>query len=193
MESSDHDRTVFDFSERELFQIFSNVDTDIFKSKPARSVTEKDYYNGINLQLPSQSKLNNKQSSEVNSAIRKYKRKKQKKIASKDIIQGASSDVLLSIITNYEREIDGTGDGPSCPKKPRDGPKQVQTVFVKSKKDFHELSERQRREITKPLVELMDNFIENSEFSLTTNQLLGYLLCRVNSSKIDCSSSAFKF
>ena len=39
---------------------------------------------------------------------------------------------------------------------------------------------KQKKNVTKPLIDMMDEFIKVNEFSLDINQLLAYLLCRQN-------------
>ena len=64
-------------------------------------------------------------------------------------------------------------------------------TFTKSLKDFNDLKDRQKKNITKPLVEMLENFISTNEFTLTVTELLDYLKCRVKEKKADVPSVSF--
>lgn len=64
-------------------------------------------------------------------------------------------------------------------------------TFTKSWKDFNDLKDRQKKNITKPLVEMLENFISTNEFTLTVTELLDYLKCRVKEKKADVPSVSF--
>lgn len=56
---------------------------------------------------------------------------------------------------------------------------QFSTSFSNSYKSFN-MSDKQKRNVTAPLISFIEKFIESNEFDMTTNQLLGYLLLREN-------------
>ena len=54
-----------------------------------------------------------------------------------------------------------TGEPPTKTKKTR-GPKEFTTSFTRSYKDFNNLSDQQKRNITEPLISMIVNFIDTS-------------------------------
>ena len=168
----------FVFSEKDLFRIFASVD-----AKEKKVAHEKDYYEGVNSKLPESCWLPYNHMPELNASIKKYKRKKKKKMSTSMIVQEATSDKILKVELPFLDPPSGPStledESPPLPKKSR-GPEEFSTSFSKSYKDFHDLSDKQKRNITAPLVDMLNSFIETNKFSLDTNQLLGYLLVRDN-------------
>ena len=65
-------------------------------------------------------------------------------------------------------------------KKVARGSAQFTVLFTDSYKDFVNLSERQRNNVTAPLMDILKKIITSNNYNLSTNQLLGYLLQREN-------------
>ena len=105
------------------------------------------------------------ESSALRSTIRKFRNLKDKKGSTyNNISDKATNEIILSFdipnnTVNNDNEVNCAGDGPPPSKK-------TKSEFVTSNKDFDELSERQKRDITKPLVLYLEHFIENSDFSI---------------------------
>ena len=166
---------VLNISEKDLFAIFAKTDNAFSKST---TVSNKDYVVEFENQVPKSFKSNSTKSLDdlLMPHIRRYKRKKQSKISTKSIISAASCDIVLSFERNH---VTLCGDGPSDPKRKR-GPENVTTNFCHSYKDFPDLSGNRQRVVTEPLINMLEQFIEVSQYSITINQLLGYLLMREN-------------
>ena len=64
-------------------------------------------------------------------------------------------------------------------------------TFTKSWKDFNDLKERQKKNITKPLVDMLERFISTNEFTISITELLDYLKTRVKEAKTDIPSISF--
>ena len=169
------------FSEKELFVIFSNKDNNTPKFK---SNTEKDYTNAFKEQLPDEFKCCHSYEELLLPHIRKYKRKKQgasRKPVSTIVNEASWRTKILHISShqNFPGHVSLSGDGPSEPKKTK-GPETFTTSFSRSYKDFKDMSEKHKKIITQPLIDALDTFLDTSDFSLSKNQLIGYLLMREN-------------
>ena len=168
----------FVFCEKDLFRIFANVD-----ARDKKAAHEKEYYDGVNSRLPESCWLPYNHVPELNVSIKKYKRKKKEKISTSMIVQEATSDKILKVELPFLDPPSSSStledESPPLPKKLR-GPEEIRISFSKSYKDFNDLSDKQKRNITAPLVDMLNSFIETNQFSLDTNQLLGYLLVRDN-------------
>ena len=164
------------FSEKDLFRLFSDVDTHLLSKNKCPTFKKEFYFEKINEFLPTEHHLSTHKETENKtifvSALQKYKRKKQLKVSRADIIDAASTTCILSF-------IDEAGDGPPQPKKSR-GSETFTATFASSYKDFNDLSENRQRVVTKPLIDMLNQFIDQGDYSLSVNQLLGYLLCREN-------------
>ena len=197
---------VIELTEKELFKIFADVDKtfNLFKS-----ASYADYMNGVNRNLPSSCEISN-ENEQLNLCIRQYKRKKLKKLSSSQITELAGNNVVLSVLTEDldHLTLDNGGSSgsavasddpdlfrhvapipvvsaepPSFDKKPAPTshkPEEFTIYFSKSYKDFDDLGDRQKKNITQPLVDMLTKFIEYNQFSITKSKLLGYLLTREN-------------
>ena len=190
------------FTEKQLFALFRNV--DLIQKKRA---SNEDYYNQINHVLPSSCRMLPNSNNKINSSIRKYVRMKQSKMSSSNIMQSATNDIILSVdipplspsvIDNHNQpsastlqlpdvdEAQNSVDEVQLDEKLPDaqrryrGPLKFTTSFSQSYKDFVDLSDRQKRDKTAPLISMLENFIKVNQFNLSTNQLLSYLLMREN-------------
>ena len=157
----------FVFCKKDLFWIFASVD-----AKEKKVAHEKDYYEGVNSKLPESCWLPYNHMPELNASIKKYKRKKKKKMSTSMIVQEATSDKILKVELPFLDPPSGPStledESPPLPKKSR-GLEEFSTSFSKSYKDFHDLSDKQKRNITAPLVDMLNSFIETNNFSLYTN------------------------
>ena len=77
-------------------------------------------------------------------------------------------------------EVGMEGDSQQPTSKRSRGSEQYSVGFSKSYKPFWELSVKQKKRITQPLVEMLETFINVNDFDLDVSQLLGYLVCRQN-------------
>ena len=165
------------FTEKDLFQIFVDVDR-VQKKTPQ----EREYYNHLNTSLPPSCRIL-KSDINVDSAIRKYKRKKQQKLSTAQIIQLASTDIVLCVdvpsVNELQQPLQVNDEKPPAAKKLR-GPVDFNTSFSTSYKDFDDMLDRQRRNITEPLIQMLNTFLEVNQFSISLNRLLAYLLLREN-------------
>lgn len=204
-------------------------------AKKGAKVKENDYYESVNNKLPSSSHLTPCSNTELNSAIRKYKRKKQQKFSTSQIVSSSSNDIILSVEIKtlfpvvpvvpvivpppvvhevippvmpladppedvveplVEPRVDPpvvtspvvspviiVDDGkPTAAKRSR-GSQEFTTSFSRSYKDFDNLSDRQKKNITKPLIDMLNNFLDVNQFSLSLSDLLGYLINRETDQK----------
>ena len=164
------------FSEKRLFTLFAEVDA----SKKRKS-TEKEYLDMVNQYIPSCSQII--ESAELTAAIRQFKKLRKNKYSSKRIIDEASNDIKLSVCID-EADKENAEPGEPVLKKSR-GPKVINVSFSSSYKDFNELEQRQKRNVTAPLIDTIDKFIQQNHYNLTITQLLGYLITRENPSPND--------
>ena len=65
----------------------------------------------------------------------------------------------------------------------------ITKTFPKSRKDFKDLKDRQQRNIANPLIDMLETFISENEFTLTVPELLDYLKSRVTEKKASPSVS----
>ena len=96
-------------------------------------------------------------------------------------VDNVQSDVDVLPSSN-ERDIDV---GPlMLDEKPANkvarGSGKLTVSFTNSYKDFVTMSERQRHNVSAPLIDVLEKFIASNNYSISTNQLLGYLLTREN-------------
>ena len=73
--------------------------------------------------------------------------------------------------------VEPLDERPPALKKSR-GSTEFTTSFSKSYKHFDDLAERQKKNITKPLIEMLNKFIEINQFSMSVTDLLDYLKYR---------------
>ena len=66
----------------------------------------------------------------------------------------------------------------------------ITKTFPKSRKDFKDLKDRQQRNIANPLIDMLETFIGENEFTITVPELLDYLKSRVKEKK-DAPSVSF--
>ena len=66
----------------------------------------------------------------------------------------------------------------------------ITKTFPKSRKDFKDLKDRQQRNIATPLIDMLETFIGENEFTITVPELLDYLKSRVKEKK-DAPSVSF--
>ena len=181
----DENVNVVTFSKNSLYEIFAKVDQNnkMGTDKMGTGSSTQDYYNGINANIPEKCQLSLNSNNVINNSIRCYKDlKKRKKISGSKISELASKDTIFSI--EYESNTaavaaKGDTEPPPPPKKSR-GPQELKLSISKCYKPFEELTDKQKRNITKPLISMLESFIEVNEFDLDVNQLLGYLICRQN-------------
>ena len=165
-------------SEKQLFQLFAEV--DLSKKKTG---TFKDYQKKVSESVSQELQNPTYSNADLISAIKRYKYRKAKKMPLGQIVESASSDIVLTIDilevnVSKDTDVDGGGDDAPPPVKKSRGPEEFNVVFSRSyNKDFSELSEKWKKKITEPLIEMMEKFIEVNEFSMDINQLLGYLVC----------------
>ena len=239
MHTNDEDGTI-ELTEKQLFNAFSSI--EVRGKKP----TEADYYATINNLLPSNCRLAPGSSVEINTAIRKYKRRKVGKSSLKALVNSCSNDVIFSVdipedifpvlhsvddqrpaMSNIEMDVSTAevippplttvtltepvvesflhhgerppdagdenpvhDDRPPVQKKSR-GSTEFKTTFSKSYKDFHDLGNKQKKNITKPLIEMLKTFIETNEFTLSLIELLDYLSYRVKEKKENVPQISF--
>lgn len=178
--------SILQFSEKDLFKLFINVETTLLSktNKLLFKPQKQDYYDKINEYLPQQSHITfSNPNYDLQTILRKFKRKKQTKVNRTLIIESASSEIVLSLdLPDTNASVSAGGDGPSVPKKAK-GPETFSASISTSYKDFDSLSDARKRVITQPLIDMLETFLKVGEFSLDVNQLLGYLLCRENGSK----------
>ena len=167
------------FSEKDLFKIFAEVDA----SKKRKS-TSTEYLEKINERIPCFSQINEKP--EIKAAIRKFKTLKNKGYSSRKIIDGASNEIKLSICVDEEAGKENAEPKPDEPVQKKSRKPEIFNVsFTSSYKDFNDLEPRQKKNITQPLIDIMNTFIEKNNYNLTITQLLGYLITRENPSAKD--------
>ena len=179
------------FTEKDLFQIFVNVDK-VQKKK----VKEKEYYDYLNNNSLSPSCRILPNNTNVDSAIRKYKRLKVQRLSSSQILQLASTDIILCVdvpsttpvlivsvpvpVNVDEHQQPPVNDEKPPAAKKSCGLEEFSTSFSKSYKDFDDMLDRQRRNITDHLIQMLNTFLEVNQFSIGLNQLIGYLLLMEN-------------
>ena len=175
----DDNENVVTFSQKSLFHLFSKVDQ---ARKKGTSSTTQDYYNAINAELQESNSLQANSNEIINVSLRHYqKMKKSKRMSLGQICESASDDTVLSI----DVEIECLPPPPPPAKKSR-GPQVIKlNPISKCYKSFNELLERQKRNITKPIIDMMETFIDINGFDLDISQLLDYLVCRQNAKKKD--------
>ena len=185
------------FTEKRLFTLFSEVD-NLQKKRPSTQM----YYAKIDSILPSPCKVASHSNAEILRAIiRKYTGKKEKKLSTKMIIEQASTDVKFTVDVPsppVSQTIEGSlpasslsssinqniplDEEPPIKKKTRCS-EEFTASFSTSYKQFDKLTERQRREKTQPLVDMLESFLCHNKFTISLDQLLAYLLMRGNTNK----------
>ena len=93
-------------------------------------------------------------------------------------LQDDSSSSPPDIITNAVQQ----DEKPPAKKRSR-GSTEFTTTFSGSYKDFHDLGRKQQENKTKPLLDMLSQFIETNKFTLTLVELLDYLKDRVKEKK----------
>ena len=79
---------------------------------------------------------------------------------------------------------------PPVKKKSR-GSTEFTTTFSKSYKDFKDLEQRQKKNKTQPLLDMLEKFIDINQFSLTLTELLDYLKSQVQDKNKDVPVISF--
>ncbi len=64
-------------------------------------------------------------------------------------------------------------------------------TFTKSWKDFNDLKERQKKNITNPLIDMLESFISTNDFTISITELLDYLKTRVKDDNKEIPSISF--
>ena len=200
-----------DITERKLFEVFASIEG------PGKKNSKTDYYKAVISQLPQNCQLEIGENVSLNSAIRKYKRKKDSRCSLSVLIEEASSEVFLSVAAveesyqdetsvpldekppshispslvngsntalSYERNASADQQVPTIseqsPCNERSPPTKkaknsFTSTFSKSYKDFNDLQDRQKKNITKPLLAVLENFINLNNFTISMTDLLQYL------------------
>ena len=194
---------VIELTRKDVYTLFADVDKSSSQFKTNKM---KDYIIKLNSKLPSSYVLTSDHHQIIKDLLRKYRQKKNEKLPCAEIINMAGNDVVLSIfvphsfsgdesnvllgnlidpvLAEHQQEplvVEPPPPPPDerPPKKPR-GSDQFTISFTDSYKDFVNMSDRQRKNVTDSLITVLQKFIENNQHTLSLNRLLGYLLIRVN-------------
>ena len=182
---------VLDISEKDLFQLFNKVDNlkqALPGMKQASSI--EDYLNKIKEEVGEKLDCKFDIIGDISPTLKKFRKTKSKKLSITRILENASDEIVLQIhpLTDHSNE------NAEPPKKKCRGPQVFSATFSKSYKDFIHMSDRQKKNVTDPLIHLMEQFIRVNEFSLNICQLLEYLLSRQHIERnLQCQASFSTF
>ena len=183
-----------EFTQKQLFGVFAEADQSTSKFG---GLTEKDYHSFLLSKLPVENRCDAIiNMNELKHCLRSYRKKKGNRgsLRLEEVAATGNNDISLTVTSEVGFQIrEGsstanlvvpeekpTGEPPTKTKKTR-GPKEFRTSFTRSYKDFNNMSDQQKRNITEPLISMITTFIDTNQFDLTVNQLLGYLFIRENS------------
>ena len=184
------------FTERRLFTLF--VEAERAQKK---KTTAADCYTKLNSILPTSLRIPTNSKTEINTCIRNYQRRRDQRLSQTDIINSAKETIVYNI--DVPSSVPSGSSSSSSPslnsssslstsvpldetppaKKKSRGPEEFMTSFSTSYKEFNDLSDRQRRDKTQPLIDMLHNFVNHNKFSISVSELLRYLLMRENTSK----------
>ena len=111
----------------------------------------------------------------------------------------SSSQVVPPVVVAPpDHVVSGIGIGDTVPnderppvKKISRGSTEFTTTFSKSYKDFKYLEQRQKKNKTQPLLDMLEKFIDINQFSLTLTELLDYLKSQVQDKNKDVPAISF--
>ena len=160
--------TTISLTEKQLFQALFSVEI------AGKRALHEEYYQGINTLLPRDLHFSydRKTYTPLDGVIKRYCRLKK---TNKSFLENAGNDVLLCL--DAPVVVD---EQPPTPKKRRRS-EVITTSFTQSYKDFNSLEPRQKKNVTQPLMDVLQAFIDTSNYSISMEELLDYLKSRATS------------